>query len=37
VLLSIWGVINPPLGDLIGDGISSGADLSIFLSNWGAY
>ena len=37
VLLSIWGVINPPLGDLNGDGIISGADLSIFLSNWGAY
>ena len=37
VLLSIWGVINPPLGDLNGDGIIGGADLSIFLGNWGAY
>ena len=37
VLLSIWGVINPPLGDLDGDGIIGSADLWIFLGNWGAY
>jgi formylglycine-generating enzyme required for sulfatase activity/alpha-tubulin suppressor-like RCC1 family protein len=35
VVLSLWGLQNPPIGDLNGDGIVSGADLSIILSNWG--
>jgi formylglycine-generating enzyme required for sulfatase activity len=35
VVLSLWGLQNPPIGDLDGDGVVSGADLSIILSNWG--
>jgi formylglycine-generating enzyme required for sulfatase activity len=35
VVLSLWGLPNPPIGDLNGDGVVSGADLSIILSNWG--
>jgi formylglycine-generating enzyme required for sulfatase activity len=35
VVLSLWGLPNPPIGDLDGDGVVGGADLSIILSNWG--
>jgi formylglycine-generating enzyme required for sulfatase activity len=35
VVLSLWGLQNPPIGDLDGDGVVGGADLSIILSNWG--
>ncbi|MCE2883117.1 MAG: hypothetical protein LW636_12285 [Planctomycetaceae bacterium] len=34
-LLSLWGIPNPPLGDLNGDGIVNAADLAGLLSNWG--
>jgi len=34
-LLSEWGVKNPALGDLDGDGVVGGADLAILLGNWG--
>jgi hypothetical protein len=36
-LLSLWGTINAPFGDLNGDGMIAGADLAIFLGNWGPY
>jgi alpha-tubulin suppressor-like RCC1 family protein len=35
LLLSIWGLPNPPLGDLNGDGIVSAQDVTILLSRWG--
>jgi predicted outer membrane repeat protein len=35
LVLSLWGLANPPIGDLNGDGLISGADLSILLGNWG--
>jgi hypothetical protein len=36
-LLSLWGFINPPYGDLNHDNIVAGADLAMLLSNWGPY
>jgi hypothetical protein len=35
VLLAFWGVPNPPVGDLDGDGTVNGADLATLLVNWG--
>lgn len=35
ILLSIWGVSNPPLGDLDGNGTIDGGDLGLMLANWG--
>jgi hypothetical protein len=35
VLLSFWGFPNPPVGDLDGNGVIGGGDLSVLLSNWG--
>jgi hypothetical protein len=35
VLLSLWGFTATPIGDLDGNGLVAGADLSILLGNWG--
>ena len=35
VVLSLWGLQNPPIGDLDGDGVITGGDLAVILSNWG--
>ncbi len=34
-LLDLWGLQNPPYGDLNGDGVISAADLAILLDRWG--
>ena len=34
ILLSLWGLPNPPIGDLNGDGVISGPDLATILANW---
>ena len=36
MILGLWGLINPPLGDLTNDGQIDGADLSLILVRWGA-
>ena len=36
LLLSLWGLSNPPSGDLNSDDIVDAADLAILLANWGA-
>tara|TARA_B100001059_G_scaffold70644_1_gene67755 strand:+ start:471 stop:608 length:138 start_codon:yes stop_codon:yes gene_type:complete len=33
-LLALWGLSNPPVGDLNGDGIVAGQDLATLLANW---
>ena len=33
-LLSLWGLPNPPIGDLDGDGVVDGFDLAVLLSGW---
>ena len=35
ILLSMWGVANPPVGDYNGDGSVDGFDLAAILSLWG--
>ena len=35
ILLSLWGLPDPPIGDFDGDGIIGGADLAILLGRWG--
>ena len=35
LLISLWGLPNPPIGDLNGDNMIDGADLGLFLSGWG--
>ena len=34
IMLSLWGLPNPPLGDLNGDGVIDGIDLGTLLSKW---
>ena len=34
-LLDLWGLQNPPYGDLNGDGTVGGPDLTMLLANWG--
>ena len=36
IILSVWGIPNPPVGDINHDGIVNGIDLSTILSRWGA-
>ena len=35
IILSVWGIPNPPVGDINHDGIVNGIDLSTILSRWG--
>ena len=35
VVLALWGLQNPPIGDVSGDGVVSGEDLAMILANWG--
>jgi hypothetical protein len=35
MVLGLWGLKNPPLGDLTSDGQIDGADLSLILGRWG--
>jgi len=35
ILLSLWGLRDPPIGDFNGDGTVGGADLAVLLSFWG--
>jgi hypothetical protein len=35
MMLGVWGVANPPYGDLNSDNIVTGADLGLLLSRWG--
>jgi hypothetical protein len=35
MMLGVWGVANPPYGDLNGNGTVNGADLGLLLSRWG--
>ena len=35
LLLNFWGFVNPPVGDLNGDGSVGGADLAALLNAWG--
>jgi len=34
-VLALWGLQNPPIGDVSGDGVVSGEDLAMILANWG--
>jgi hypothetical protein len=34
-MLSLWGVENPPYGDLDGNHRINGADLGLLLAHWG--
>lgn len=34
IMLSLWGLPNPPLGDLNGDGVIDGIDIATLLSKW---
>jgi hypothetical protein len=34
-MLALWGIKNPEIGDLTGDGVVDGADLAVLLGNWG--
>ena len=36
IILSVWGIPNPPVGDINHDGIVNGIDLSTILGRWGA-
>ena len=36
IVLSVWGMPNPPVGDVTQDGIVDGQDLAIILGRWGA-
>ena len=33
-MLALWGIPNPPVGDLDGDGVIRAPDLGILLANW---
>ena len=34
LLISLWGLPNPPIGDLNGDNMVGGADLGLLLFYW---
>lgn len=34
-LLSVWGTVGAPVGDLNGDGVIGAADLATLLAEWG--
>jgi hypothetical protein len=36
ILLNLWGLVNPPLGDLNRDGVVSAPDLGLLLNAWGS-
>ena len=36
ILLSLWGLPNPPIGDFNGDGVIGGADLGYLIGRWSA-
>jgi len=35
MILSLWGLKDPPLGDLTNDGVIGGGDLAVLLGRWG--
>ena len=34
LLIALWGFIDPPIGDLNGDGEISAGDLGLLIGNW---